>query len=96
MENSQFRDTVRSSLDEPIPYFSQFRSPELEESAVPQDGKQRSMVFSGVSASPDLYPEKDGERKERRQETSPNNDLLESWKIFHYEQLREQKEIMRR
>ncbi|KFO91785.1 Coiled-coil domain-containing protein 108, partial [Buceros rhinoceros silvestris] len=93
LENSQFHDTVRRSLDEPIPYFSQFR---CAESAVPQDRKQCSTVFSRVSASPDLYPEKDGERKERRQETPPNNDLLESWKIFHYERLREQKETMRR
>ncbi|NWR55549.1 CFA65 protein, partial [Bucorvus abyssinicus] len=93
LENSQFHDAVRRSLDEPIPYFSQFR---CAESAVLQDRKQCSTVSSRVSASPDLYPEKDGERKEMRQETPPNKDLLESWKIFHYEQLREQKETMRR
>lgn len=51
---------------------------------------------SRVYASPDLYPEKDGEGKEIRQETSPNNDLLESWETFHHEQLRKQKEMMSR
>ncbi|NWU60823.1 CFA65 protein, partial [Pterocles burchelli] len=91
--NTQFPDAVRRSLDEPIPYFSQFR---LAESAELQDRGQCSTVPSGVSASPDLYPEKDGERKEMRQETSPSYDLLESWEIFHHEQLREQKEMMSR
>ncbi|KAM6259969.1 cilia- and flagella-associated protein 65 isoform 4-T4 [Spheniscus humboldti] len=97
LENTQFHDAVRRSLDEPIPYFSQFR---CEESAELRDRRQCSTVPSRVSASPDLYPEKDGERKETRQETSPNNDLLESWErmseILHHEQLREQKEMMSR
>ena len=30
------------------------------------------------------------------QETSPKSDLLESWEIFHHEQLGEQKEMMSR
>ncbi|KAM9284669.1 cilia- and flagella-associated protein 65 [Cariama cristata] len=93
LENTQFHDAVRRSLDEPIPYFSQFQR---EESAELQDRRQCSMVPSRVSALPDHYPEKDGERKELRQEASPNNDLLESWEIFHHEQLREQKEMMSR
>ncbi|XP_032841235.2 cilia- and flagella-associated protein 65 isoform X2 [Tyto alba] len=86
LESTQFHDAVRRSLNEPIPYFSQFRCAEL------QDRGQ----CSRVSASPDLYPEEDGERKEMRQETSPNYDLLESWEILHHEQLREQKEVMSR
>ncbi|NXQ83391.1 CFA65 protein, partial [Nyctibius grandis] len=93
LENTQFHDTVRRTLDEPIPYFSQFRCAESTEL---QDRTQCSTVPSRVSASPDLYPEKDGEVKETRQETSPNNDLLESWEIFHQEQLREQKEMLSR
>ncbi|KFZ53528.1 Coiled-coil domain-containing protein 108, partial [Antrostomus carolinensis] len=93
LENTEFHDAVRRCLDEPIPYFSQFR---CAESAELQDRRQCSTVPSRVSALPDLYPEKDGERKEMRQETSPNNDLMESWEIFHHEQLREQKEMMRR
>ncbi|NXF31945.1 CFA65 protein, partial [Nyctibius bracteatus] len=93
LENTQFHDTVRRTLDEPIPYFSQYR---CAESAELQDRTQCSKVHSRVSASPDLYPEKDGDMKETRQETSPNNDLLESWEIFHQEQLREQKKMMSR
>ncbi|NWQ97855.1 CFA65 protein, partial [Burhinus bistriatus] len=97
LENTQFHDTVRRSLDEPIPYFSQFR---CEESAELQDRRQCSTVPSRVSATPDLYPEKDGVRKDMRQEISPNNDLLESWErmseILHHKQLREQKEMMNR
>ncbi|KAM6070538.1 cilia- and flagella-associated protein 65 [Chlamydotis macqueenii] len=97
LENSQFHDAVRRSLDEPIPYFCQFL---CEESAELQDRRQRSTVPSRVSASPNLYPEKDEERKEMRQETSPNSDLLESWErmseISHHKQLREQKEMMSR
>ncbi|XP_061315489.1 cilia- and flagella-associated protein 65 isoform X8 [Pezoporus flaviventris] len=90
LENTQLHDAVRSTLDEPIPYFSQFR---CAESAELQDRRQCSTVPSGVSASPDLYPEKDEERKQMRQETSPNNDWLE---ISHHEQLREQKEMISR
>ncbi|KAM9630301.1 cilia- and flagella-associated protein 65 [Morphnus guianensis] len=93
LENTQFHDAVRRSLDEPIPYFSQFR---CAESAELQDRRQCSMVPSRVYASPDLYPEKDGERKEIRQESCPSNDLLGSWEIFHHEQLRKQKEMMSR
>ncbi|XP_069717405.1 cilia- and flagella-associated protein 65 [Phaenicophaeus curvirostris] len=97
LENTQFHDAVRRSLDEPIPYFSQFQ---CEESAELQDMRQCSTVSSRVSAFSDLYPEKDGERKEMRQETSPKNDLLESWErmseILHHEQLREQREMMSR
>uniref|UniRef100_A0A8C8AGE9 Cilia and flagella associated protein 65 n=1 Tax=Otus sunia TaxID=257818 RepID=A0A8C8AGE9_9STRI len=90
LQNTQFHDAVRKSLNEPIPYFSQFRCAEL------RDRGWCSMVPSRVSASPDLYPEKDGERKETRQESSPNYDLLESSEILHHEQLREQKEMMSR
>ncbi|XP_062482789.1 cilia- and flagella-associated protein 65 isoform X1 [Pezoporus occidentalis] len=90
LESTQLHDAVRSTLDEPIPYFSQFR---CAESAELQDRRQCSTVPSGVSASPDLYPEKDEERKQMRQETSPNNDWLE---ISHHEQLREQKEMISR
>ncbi|NXW40579.1 CFA65 protein, partial [Nyctiprogne leucopyga] len=93
LENTQFHDAVRRSLDEPIPYFSQFR---CAESAELQDRRQCSTVPSRVSAFPGLYPEKDGERKEMRQETSLNNDLMESWEIFHHKQLKEQKEMMSR
>ncbi|NWH20758.1 CFA65 protein, partial [Grus americana] len=96
LENTQFHDAVRRTLDEPIPYFSQFH---CEESVELQDRRQCSTVPSRVPASPDLCPEKDGERKEMRQETSPNNDLLESWErmreTLHHEQLREQ-ELMSR
>lgn len=93
MENTQFHDAVRRSLDEPIPYFSQFR---CAESADLQDRRQCSMDPSRVYALPHLYPEKDGERKEIRQETCPNNDLLESWETFHHEHLRKQKEMISR
>ncbi|NXD78761.1 CFA65 protein, partial [Halcyon senegalensis] len=93
LENTQLHDTIRRSLDEPIPYFSQFR---CAESAELQDRRQCSTVPSRVSASPDLYPEEDGERKETRQEISPNCGLLESWEMFHHEQLREQKEMISR
>ncbi|KAM9009589.1 cilia- and flagella-associated protein 65 isoform 7-T7 [Ara ararauna] len=90
LENTQLHDAIRSTLDEPIPYFSQFR---CAESAELQDRRQCSRVPSGVSALPDLYAEKDGERKEMRQETSLSNDWLE---ISHHEQLREQKETISR
>ncbi|NWX42945.1 CFA65 protein, partial [Steatornis caripensis] len=93
LENTQFHNAVRRSLDEPIPYFSQIR---CAESAELQDRRPCSTVPSGVSALSDLYSETDGERKEMRQETSPNKDLLESWEVLHYEQLREQKEMMSR
>ncbi|NWW99450.1 CFA65 protein, partial [Caloenas nicobarica] len=93
LENTQFHDAVRRSLDEPIPYFSQFR---CAESAELQDRRQCSMVFSTASASPDLYPDEGGEGKQMSQEASPSNDLLDSWVIFHHEQLREQKELMSR
>ncbi|NXV75496.1 CFA65 protein, partial [Atlantisia rogersi] len=76
LESTQFHDAVRRSLDEPIPYFSQFQH---KESVELQGRRQCSTVPSRVSASPDLYPEKGGERREMRQEASPNNDLLESW-----------------
>ncbi|XP_075613027.1 cilia- and flagella-associated protein 65 isoform X3 [Balearica regulorum gibbericeps] len=96
LENTQFHDAVRRTLDEPIPYFSQFH---CEESVELQDRRWCSTVPSRVPASPDLCPEKDGERKEMRQETSPNNDLLESWErmreTLHQKQLREQ-ELMSR
>ncbi|NXK29229.1 CFA65 protein, partial [Arenaria interpres] len=95
LENTQFRDILRRSLDEPIPYFSQFR---CEESAELQDRRQCSTIPS--SASQDLYPEKDGETKEMRQETCPSNDLLDCWErmseILHHKQLKEQKEMMSR
>ncbi|NXY86806.1 CFA65 protein, partial [Alcedo cyanopectus] len=93
LENTQMHDEIRRSLDEPIPYFSQFR---CAESAELQDKKQCSTVPSMVFASPDLYSEKNGERKEMRQETSHNYGLLDSWEMFHHEQLREQKEIISR
>ncbi|NXL55971.1 CFA65 protein, partial [Chordeiles acutipennis] len=93
LKNTQFHDAVRRSLDEPIPYFSQLR---CAESAELQDRRQCSTVPTRVSALPNLYPEKDGERKEMRREPSPNNDLMESWEIFHHEQLKEQKEMMSR
>ncbi|PKU48418.1 hypothetical protein llap_1326 [Limosa lapponica baueri] len=95
LENTQFHDILKRSLDEPIPYFSQFR---CEESAELQDRRQCCTVPS--SASQDLYPEKDGEMKEMRQEMCPSNDLLECWErmseILHHKQLKEQKEMMSR
>ncbi|XP_009994564.1 PREDICTED: coiled-coil domain-containing protein 108 [Chaetura pelagica] len=93
LEDTQFHEAVKRCLDDPIPYFSQFQ---CAESAELQDRRQHSTVPSGVSALPDLYPEKGGERKEMRQETSPSNDLLESWDISSYEQLREKKKMLRR
>nr|XP_009674405.1 PREDICTED: coiled-coil domain-containing protein 108 isoform X1 [Struthio camelus australis] len=98
LEDTQFHDTASRSLDEPIPYFSQLR---CEESAEPQDNGQSFRVPSRVSPSPDLYLEEEDEgTKEMRQETSPTNDSLESWErmsdLFHHEQLREQKKMMRR
>nr|XP_025951513.1 cilia- and flagella-associated protein 65 [Dromaius novaehollandiae] len=98
LEDTQFHDAVSRSLDEPIPYFSQLR---CEESAELQDKGQSSRVPSRVSPSPDLYlEEKDEGMKEIRQETSPSNDSLVSWErmsdLFHHEQLREQKMMMRR
>ncbi|XP_074001440.1 cilia- and flagella-associated protein 65 [Numenius arquata] len=95
LENTQFHDILKRSLDEPIPYFSQFR---CEESAEFQERRQCCTVPS--SASQDLYPEKDGETKEMRQEKCPRNDLLECWErmseILHHKQLKEQKEMMSR
>ncbi|NXE89023.1 CFA65 protein, partial [Menura novaehollandiae] len=91
LENTQFHKAVRKIQDEPIPYFSQFQS---AKSAELQDSRQCSTIPSTVSASTDLYLEKDGERKEMSQETSPS-DLLESWKIFHHKQLREKEMITR-
>ncbi|NWX21409.1 CFA65 protein, partial [Aegotheles bennettii] len=84
LEDTQFHEAVKSCLCEPIPYFSQFR---CAESAELQDRTQCSAIPSKVSALPDLYPEKDGEKKETRQEMSPSNDVLESW---------EPKEMLRR
>ncbi|NXX97356.1 CFA65 protein, partial [Centropus bengalensis] len=95
LENTQFHDAVRRSLNEPIPYFSQFQ---CKESTELQDTSKCSMVSSRVSTSSDLYPKKDGEKKETRQETSPKSDLLKSWErrseIVH--QLKEPREMMRR
>ncbi|NXN30725.1 CFA65 protein, partial [Nycticryphes semicollaris] len=97
LENTQFHDILRRSLDESIPYFSQFR---CEEPAELQDRRQSCTVPSRVSASQDLYPERDEETEEMRQETCPSNDLLECWEnmneILHHKQLKEQKEMMRR
>ncbi|NXM70139.1 CFA65 protein, partial [Serilophus lunatus] len=91
LENTQFHDAVRRSQNEPIPYFSQFRS---AKSAELRNRRHCSTKPSRVSASTDLYLEKDGERKEMSQETSPS-DLLESWEIFHHNQLREKEMISR-
>ncbi|OXB77111.1 UNVERIFIED_CONTAM: hypothetical protein H355_007758 [Colinus virginianus] len=94
LENTQFHNAVRRSLQEPIPYFSQFQH---EKSAKTQ---QCSTVPSRLSAYPDLFTKEDGEGKEMRQESSPSNDFLGSWEglseIFHHEQLREQKTMMKR
>ncbi|NXC35212.1 CFA65 protein, partial [Campylorhamphus procurvoides] len=92
LENTQFHDAVKRSQDEPIPYFSQFQS---AKSAELRDRRERSTIASRVSASPDLYLEKDGERKEMSQETSPS-DLLESLEMFQHKQLRERKEMISR
>lgn len=97
LENTQFQDAVKRSLDEPIPYFSQFR---CKESVETQDGGQCTTVPSRGSASPDLYTEENGEREEMKQESSPNKEFLESWErlseVFQHEQLREQKELLSR
>ncbi|XP_071896784.1 cilia- and flagella-associated protein 65 isoform X2 [Anas platyrhynchos] len=94
LENSQFQDAAKRCLDEPIPYFSQFRCKE------PADGGQRTTAPSRGSASPDLYTEGNGEREEMKQESSPSNEFLESWErlseVFHHQQLREQKEMLSR
>ncbi|NXF11617.1 CFA65 protein, partial [Smithornis capensis] len=92
LENTQFHDAVRRSQDEPIPYFSQFRS---AKSAEPWNRRQCSTMPSRVSASTDPYLEKNGERKEMSQETSPS-DFPESWEIFQHNQLRKKKEIISR
>ncbi|NXP82591.1 CFA65 protein, partial [Ramphastos sulfuratus] len=91
LEETQFHDAMRRSLDEPIPYFSQFR---CAESAELQDRRLCSRVPSRVSTLPDLYSEKDGERKELRQENFPSYDLLKSWE--RKEQLKEHEEMMSR
>uniref|UniRef100_A0A8B9DJ14 Cilia and flagella associated protein 65 n=1 Tax=Anser cygnoides TaxID=8845 RepID=A0A8B9DJ14_ANSCY len=97
LENTQFQDAVKRSLNEPIPYFSQFR---CKESVETQDGGQCTTVPSRGSASPDLYTEENGEREEMKQESSPNKEFLESWErlseVFQHEQLREQKELLSR
>ncbi|XP_030310179.1 cilia- and flagella-associated protein 65 [Calypte anna] len=93
LEDTHFHEAVKRCLDEPTPYFSQFQcaeSPEL------QDRRQCSTIPSRVSALPDLYSEKDRERKEMKQETSPDNNLPEFWDFSHYEQLRETKQMLRR
>ncbi|XP_071418769.1 cilia- and flagella-associated protein 65 isoform X2 [Pithys albifrons albifrons] len=92
LENTQFHDAVKRSHNEPIPYFTQFRS---AKSAELWDRRECSRIASRVSASPDLYFERDGERKEISQETSPS-DLLESLEIFHHKQLMERKEMISR
>lgn len=91
LEDAQFHDAVRRSLDEPIPYFSQFRS---AESAELQDRRLCSSLPSRVSTLPDPYSEEDGERQELRQENSPSCDLLKSWE--KKEQLKEHEEMMSR
>ncbi|NWI54385.1 CFA65 protein, partial [Calyptomena viridis] len=92
LENTQFHDAVRRSQDEPIPYFSQFQSAKSAELCY---RRQCSTMPSRVSASTDLYLEKNGERKEMSQETS-SSDFLESWEIFHHNQLRKKKEMISR
>ncbi|NXP06353.1 CFA65 protein, partial [Thinocorus orbignyianus] len=97
LANIQFHDILRRSLDEPIPYFSQFR---CEEPAELQGRRQYCTLPSRVSASQNLYSEEDGETKDMKQEMCPNNDLLECWdnmsEILHHKQLKEQKQIMSR
>ncbi|NXC37869.1 CFA65 protein, partial [Penelope pileata] len=97
LESTQFHNAVRRSLEEPIPYFSQLQ---CEEPSKAQDNGQCSTVPSRASTSPDLHTEEDGERKETCQESPPSNEFMESWEklseVFHHEQLREQKEVMRR
>lgn len=84
-------------MDEPIPYFSQFR---CKESAEAQGGGQCTTAPSRGSASSDLYTEENGEREEMKPESSPSKEFLESWErlseVFHHEQLREQKEMLSR
>ncbi|XP_031446362.1 cilia- and flagella-associated protein 65 isoform X1 [Phasianus colchicus] len=96
LENTQFHDAVRKCLQEPIPYFSQFQ---CEEMAKTQHRGQCSTISSRLSASPDLFTEENGEKKEMSQESSPSNDFLGSWEglseVFHHEQLREQKAMMK-
>ncbi|XP_023786934.1 cilia- and flagella-associated protein 65 isoform X9 [Cyanistes caeruleus] len=87
LENGHFQKSVRKIQDEPIPYFSQFKS---AKSAELQDSRQGSRV----SASTDIDLEKDGEKKKISQETSPS-DLLETCETFHHKQLKE-KEIINR
>ncbi|NXO04903.1 CFA65 protein, partial [Rhinopomastus cyanomelas] len=84
LEGTRFHDAVRRIMDEPIPYFSQFRGVELQD-------RRSSTVSSRASALPHLSPE----RKEVRQEASPNAST-ESRKTFCHEQLGEQKEMMSR
>ncbi|NWY48334.1 CFA65 protein, partial [Sylvia atricapilla] len=91
LENGQFQKSVRKIQDEPIPYFSQFRS---AKSAELQDSSEGFTISSRVSASTDLDLEKDGERKKISQETS-HSDFQESCKTFHHKQLTE-KEIISR
>ncbi|NWW74377.1 CFA65 protein, partial [Climacteris rufus] len=91
LENTQFHRALRKIQDEPIPYFSQFQS---AKSAELQDSRQCSTVPSRASALTDLSLEKDGERKQMSQGTSPSASL-ESWKIFHHKQLREKEMISR-
>ncbi|NXC02043.1 CFA65 protein, partial [Orthonyx spaldingii] len=91
LENGHFHKAVRKIQDEPIPYFSQFQS---AKSAEFQDSTQGATMPSRVSASTDLDPEKDGQRKKMSQETSPS-DLPESCEIFNHKQLREKEMINR-
>ncbi|NXO11170.1 CFA65 protein, partial [Oriolus oriolus] len=91
LENSDFQKSMRKIQDDHIPYFSQFQS---AKSAELQDSRQGSTIPSKVSASTDLGLEKDGERKNKSQETSPLG-LLESCKIFPQKKLSEM-EIIRR
>ncbi|NXU97152.1 CFA65 protein, partial [Cettia cetti] len=91
LENGHFQKSVRKIQDEPIPYFSQFKS---AKSAELQGSRQGSTIPSRASASTDLDLEKDGERKKTSQKTSPS-DLLETCETFQHKQLRE-KEIISR
>ncbi|NXU14680.1 CFA65 protein, partial [Pardalotus punctatus] len=92
LENGHFQKAVRKIQDDPIPYFSQFQS---AKSAELQDSRQGSTIPSRVSALTNLDLEKDGEKKEPSQGTSPS-DLLESWKIFQHKNLREKEMISRK
>ncbi|XP_005049550.1 PREDICTED: coiled-coil domain-containing protein 108 isoform X2 [Ficedula albicollis] len=91
LEDGRFQNSVRKIQDEPIPYFSQFKS---AKSAELQDSRQGSTIPSRVSASTDLDLKKDGEREKMGQETTPS-DLLEPCETFHHNHLRE-KEIISR